>query len=181
MHRYAVVAATLIGFSTFELQRAHAQDVQPAKEELREPAKIYSPYVERTAKNKNFAEGLYWGDTHLHTAYSTDAGMIGNRLAPDQAYRFARGEEVITSTGQRARLIRPLDFLVIADHAENLGLAPMIAESNSELLRTEWGRKFHDMVKAGNGYDAFTTWGTEAVAKNTDLIKSPKMQRTVWD
>jgi len=88
-------------------------------------AQNYSPFVERKG-----LETVYWGDTHLHTAYSTDAGMIGNTLSPDEAYRFARGEEVTSSTGIPARLVRPLDFLVVSDHAENLGLAPMIAESN---------------------------------------------------
>jgi hypothetical protein len=153
----------------------------PSRDQLPEPQRIYSPYVERGSDDSMFAEGVYWGDTHLHTSYSTDAGMIGNRLDPEQAYRFALGEEVLTSTGQRARIVRPLDFLVIADHAANLGLAPMIAESNPDLLATEWGKKFHDMVKAGNGYDAFTLWGTEGVAQNRDLIGSPKMTRTVWD
>jgi hypothetical protein len=90
----------------------------------------YSPYLHQAQPNR-----VLWGDTHLHTAYSTDAGMIGNYLGPDEAFRFARGETVTAAMGERARLIRPLDFLVVADHAENLGLAPMIAESNPELLR----------------------------------------------
>jgi hypothetical protein len=181
MYRFSTLGLALIAVWMLGLAPVRAQDIGPAKEELREPQKIYSPYVERTVANKNFAEGLYWGDTHLHTAYSTDAGMIGNRLGPEEAYRFARGEEVITSSGQRARIIRPLDFLVVSDHAENLGLSPMIAESNADLLKSEWGKKFYDLVKAGEGYEAFRLWGTEALAKNTDLIKSPKMQRTVWD
>ena len=92
----------------------------------------YSPYLDQ-----GFPDRVYFGDTHLHTSYSTDAGMVGNRLGPEEAYRFARGEEVISSTGLRARLQRPLDFLVVSDHAENLGLAPMIEESNPDLLRTE--------------------------------------------
>jgi hypothetical protein len=156
-------------------------DISPGEAEVAEPQKIYSPYVERTATDANFAEGLYWGDTHLHTRYSTDAGMIGNKLSPEEAYRFAKGEEVITSSGQRARLIRPLDFLVVSDHAENLGLAPMIAEANPELLKTEFGRKFYDMVKAGEGYQAFRLWGEKGLAVNKDLIDNPKMMRTVWE
>jgi hypothetical protein len=155
--------------------------LSPAKKDLPEEEKIYSPYVERTVTDKNFAEGLFWGDTHLHTKYSTDSGMIGNKLGPEEAYRFARGEEVISSTGQRARLIRPLDFLVVSDHAENLGLAPMIAESNAELLKTKYGKKWHDMVKAGQGYEAFREWGTIGVAQNKDPIGNRKMQRLIWD
>ena len=88
-----------------------------------EPQKIYSPYVEQTQSDEDFAEGVYFGDTHVHTSYSADAGMLGTALGPEEAYRFALGEEVLSSTGQRVRLIRPLDFLVVADHAENLGLA----------------------------------------------------------
>jgi len=107
-------------------------------------AQSYSPFVDRKG-----LETVYWGDTHLHTAYSTDAGMIGNTMTPDDAYRFARGEEVTSSTGIPARLVRPLDFLVVSDHAENLGLAPMIAESNPRLLSNPWGKDIHDMVKAG--------------------------------
>jgi hypothetical protein len=150
-------------------------------EEIRAPEKIYSPYVERKVSDANFAEGVYWGDTHLHTSYSTDAGMMGNRLGPEQAYRFARGEEVIASHGMRARLIRPLDFLVVSDHAENLGLAPYIDESNPDLLTSEWGRMVHDLVKAGKSREAFQAWLDDAVTKGNDPIGNPKMARSVWD
>ena len=155
--------------------------VNPGKDQIPPPKRHYSPYVERNSATSDFSEGVFWGDTHLHTSYSTDAGMIGCRLGPEEAYRFALGEVITTSSGQQARLIRPLDFLVVADHAENLGLAPMIAEDNADLLKTEYGKKFSELVKAGKGYEAFLTWGTEGVAKNTDLIGSPKMTRTVWD
>ena len=149
--------------------------------DISEPPEIYSPYVERTVADSNFAEGVYWGDTHLHTSYSSDAGMMGNTLGPAEAFRFARGEEVLTSHGQRARLIRPLDFLVVADHAENLGLAPYIAESNPDLLQSEWGRTVHDMVKAGDSRGAFQKWLVDAVTKGVDPINSQKMNRSVWD
>ena len=104
----------------------------------------YSPYPEQDFPNR-----VFFGDTHLHTSYSSDAGMIGNTLGPEEAYRFARGETVTSSTGLPARLSRPLDFLVVADHAENLGLAPAIVESNPELLENAWGKKVHDLVKQG--------------------------------
>ena len=96
----------------------------------------YSPYPEKTFPNR-----VYFGDTHLHTSYSTDAGMVGATIGPEEAYRFARGETVISSTGLPARLSRPLDFLVVSDHAENLGLAPAIAESDPDLLKNPWNRQ----------------------------------------
>ena len=160
---------------------ASAQDISPAKEDISSPPQNYSPFVERTVRNRNFAEGLFWGDTHLHTMFSTDAGMIGNTLTPEDAYSFARGEEVVTSSGLRLRISRPLDFLVVSDHAENLGLPIMLQEANRDLLATEYGRRLYDLVKAGQGYDAFTLWGSEGLAKNRDLIDRPKINRTIWD
>ncbi len=77
----------------------------------------YSPYAGR-----NFPTRVLWGDTHLHTANSLDAAAFGNTLGPEEALRFARGEEIVSSSGQRVKLSRPLDFLVVADHAE--GWAP---------------------------------------------------------
>jgi hypothetical protein len=138
-------------------------------------ADTYSPYL-----NRQGMEQVYWGDTHLHTAYSTDAGMIGNTLGPDAAYRFARGEEVVSSSGIPARLSRPLDFLVVSDHAENLGLAPMIAESNPKLLANPWGKDIHDLVKAGKGYDAFAKWGQEAMLPLKDPIADPELYSSIW-
>src|SRR5690242_9363746 len=69
----------------------------------------YSPYA-----GQNYPTRVLWGDTHLHTANSLDAAAFGNTLGPEPAYRFARGEEVVSSSGQAARLSRPLDFLVVA-------------------------------------------------------------------
>ncbi|WP_170480724.1 DUF3604 domain-containing protein [Ruegeria arenilitoris] len=160
---------------------AFAQDIAPAAEDIAGPPQNYSPFVERTVRNRNFAEGLYWGDTHLHTMFSTDAGMIGNTLTPEDAYRFARGEEVITSSGQRVRIGRPLDFLVVSDHAENLGMPVMLAEANRDLLATEYGKRFYDLVQAGEGYEAFRLWGTDGVSQNRDVIDNPKINRTIWD
>ena len=176
MKRTAALALGLLPAMT-----SAQQGVNPSKENLKDPPRTYSPFVERSSKGSDFAEGVFWGDTHLHTSYSTDAGMIGCRLGPEDAYRFALGEVVTTSSGQRARMIRPLDFLVVADHAENLGLAPMIKESNPDLLKNEMGKKLYDLVNAGKGYDAFMIWGTEGVAKNTDIIDDDKITRTVWD
>ena len=77
---------------------------------------------------------VFFGDTHFHTNLSFDAGLVGTRLDVDAGYRFARGETVISNTGQSVQLIRPLDFLVITDHAEFIGLAPMIQTVGSGAL-----------------------------------------------
>ena len=136
----------------------------------------YSPYLQQ-----NYPDQVLWGDTHLHTTYSADAGMFGNRLGPDEAYRFAKGQTVTSSTGVRARLLRPLDWLVIADHAENLGLAPMIAESNPDLLRSEWGRAIHDLARSGKLSDAYTMWGKRMVTGDDPLAGNEALTRSMWE
>ena len=99
------------------------------------PGRAYSPYAGR-----GFPSRVYWGDTHLHTAYSMDAGAFGNRLGLDEAYQFARGEEVTTATGLQARLSRPLDFLVIADHSDNMGFFPDLFDGKAFILEDPTGR-----------------------------------------
>ena len=95
----------------------------------------YSPNVYR-----DYPDRVYWGDTHLHSNQSLDAYGVGNRtLSPDDAYRFAKGGTVTAQSGQAVRLLRPLDFLVIADHAENLGVMPRLEAGDSRLLSKEAG------------------------------------------
>lgn len=112
--------------------------------EMMESEPVYSPFVGR-----DFPDQVLFGDTHFHTELSFDAGLIGTRLDTDDAYRFARGEKVISNTGQPVQLIRPLDFLVITDHAELIGLAPQIRNSAPELLADPWGRHIYDMFNSG--------------------------------
>jgi hypothetical protein len=80
----------------------------------------------------------------------------------------------------RAKLQRPYDFLVVSDHAENLGLAPMIAESNAELLKTAFGRLVHDLVKAGKGVEAYEAWIKPMNARQDPLKGQEQMARSMW-
>ena len=118
--------------------------------------KVYSPYAQR-----GFPEKPLWGDTHLHTNLSMDAGLFGNRLPPRDAYRFARGEEVVSSTGQAVRLSRPLDWLVIADHSDGIGFFSDISIGKPELMAYEQSARW---VKA------FQEGGDAAVQATLDLI-----------
>ncbi len=143
----------------------------------------YSPYVDSALPADPDKDRPYFGDTHLHTSYSTDAGMIGNTLGPDDAYRFAKGEKVTSSTGLPVRLQRPLDFLVVADHSENLGLAPAIAEGNPAIANHPWGKTVYDLARAGTieGVSkAFDIW-LAAVASGTDpLADQAELKASMW-
>ena len=98
------------------------------------PKPPYSPYAGR-----NYPTRPYFGDTHLHTSFSMDAGAFGARLTPRDAYRFARGEEVTASSGQPVKLSRPLDFLVVADHSDNMGFFPDLFAGKSRNARQSDG------------------------------------------
>jgi hypothetical protein len=111
--------------------------------------KPYSPYAGR-----NYPTRPLFGDTHLHTSFSFDAGAFGCRLGPREAYRFARGEEVVASMGERVKLARPLDFLVVTDHSDNLGFFPQLLAGDPKLLADPQGRKWYDMIQSGQGADA---------------------------
>ncbi len=106
----------------------------------------YSPYAGR-----DFATNVYWGDTHLHTDISMDAGAFGNRLGLDAAYRFARGEQVDSSNAGPVKLARPLDFLVIADHSDNMGFFPDMLAGAEHVLADPTGKDWYDRIKAGDG------------------------------
>jgi hypothetical protein len=115
-----------------------------SSEDAFKPQKHYSPYAGR-----NFPTQVFWGDTHLHTGMSMDAGAFGARLTPEDAYRFARGEELTSSTGLQVKLDRPLDFLVVADHSDNMGFFPRLYAGDPEMLADPTGRKWYDMVQEG--------------------------------
>jgi hypothetical protein len=138
---------------------ASAQDPVPSKEGLKRafPAQThYSPYAGR-----NFPTQVYWGDTHLHTGMSMDAGAFGARLSPEDAYRFALGEELTSSTGLKVKLFRPLDFLVVADHSDNMGFFPRLYAGEQDMLADPTGRRWYDMVQAG---------GEKGVQAATEII-----------
>jgi hypothetical protein len=103
----------------------------------------YSPRAKEA-----FATHVYWGDTHLHTRMSFDAYISrGNRLGPDEAYRFAKGQAVTASNGMIVRLGRPLDFLVVADHAENLGVAIGLVKKDTQLLNSKAAREMWQRLR----------------------------------
>lgn len=96
-----------------------------------------------------FPERPLWGDTHLHTSNSVDAFGFGVRLGPEEALRFAAGEEVTATTGMKAKLSRPLDFLVVTDHAEFIGATKAMYEAPRLLIRDERMRRWYDMMHEG--------------------------------
>jgi hypothetical protein len=146
------------------------------------PRMKYSPYAGHAYPTR-----VFFGDTHHHTANSGDAATAGTVLSPEQAYRFARGEEVLSSTGVPVKLSRPLDFLVISDHAEGLGVGLEFLKGNPALLADPTLVRWNQMAKAG-GSQALKAKNeiVAAQAKGTlpAVLQDPKVvgpiMKSVW-
>ena len=166
----AIGACLSLSLNTF------AQDVPRLTDEQIKNLKSidYSPYPQQKFPNK-----VYFGETHLHTSFSTDAGMVGNTLGPEDAFKIARGEPFVSSMGVPGQLSRPFDFVVITDHSENLGLAPAIAKSDPLLLASSWGKEIHDLVKAGKPMEAFDMFVAQ-IMKGENALEGDDMLRTYW-
>ena len=120
--------ALILFVIAFVLLTACGRD-EPGPKASAEP----EPTVEKAPARASFAEqeaavpqnplkDAYFGETHLHTGVSMDAFIAGNRLTPDDAYRFAKGEEMMVN-GRMHRIKRPLDFCAVTDHSEFMGEA----------------------------------------------------------
>ena len=138
-------------------------------------AEDYSPYG-----GEDFPRNVYFGDTHVHSSWSADAGNMGNRrIGPDEVYRFARGETVTAHNGQPVRLKRPLDFFLLSDHAEYLGVMNMLDEDDEVLLATETGRRWSKWRKNGEHMKVFAEFGV-ALLQGVDAIRSDAVEETNW-
>lgn len=140
-------------------------------------AKEYSPFVRAHDPME-----LLWGDTHVHSSFSMDANVLGNtRLDPGDAYRFARGETVTANSGQPVRLDRPLDFLVVADHAEYMGVLPKLRAEDPTLLSDPDGKRIFDALMgdpetARQMMDALIS----SLTANRPILDNPAAKRDIW-
>ena len=137
------------------------------------------------ASNARAAEELpqlFWGDLHLHTSNSLDANLSNNiTLGPDVAYRFAKGEAIRMPNGRRAKLDRPLDFLMVSDHAEYLGVFSMIRRKDPRVAGSETATKVSRFIAEN------PVFGPEQISKLTALLDGdplgadPALRRAVWE
>lgn len=120
-------------------------------------AQVYSPYAER-----EFATELLFGETHVHSALSADAGGGGTRLMPRDVYRFASGEQLNSNTGQPVKLARPFDFFALTEHTDGMGAFTDLLRGAPNLLADEQGKYFYEEFNAG---------GDRAKAASIELIR----------
>lgn len=115
----------------------------------------YSPPVANDHPDR-----VYWGDTHLHTNQSPDAFTFGNRtITPADAYEFAMGKTVVSQTGIKAKLARPLDFLMVSDHAEFMGIFPKVFSGSPDMAKTQLGQRWANYVAQGKHHFVLMEFG----------------------
>jgi hypothetical protein len=126
---------------------------------------------------------VFWGDTHLHTSYSPDAFFFGNATAdPDTAYRYAKGYPVVHPYHKgRIQIHTPLDFLVVADHAEMMAVPLRLAQGDEALTKTANGKRIIQMLKAGKGQEVFLQF-IERINANEpyDDLNTEQTRKSVW-
>ena len=149
----SVLATALLAMSSYAAEQGvlypEGSVDKKALEKILPDKPPYSPYADL-----KFPTRPLFGDTHVHTSYSLDAGAAGCRLGPADALRFGKGEEVMASSGQRVKLSRPLDFMVVADHSDGFGLFPRLMDGDPVLLADPQIRKWYDLIKGGKGAQA---------------------------
>jgi hypothetical protein len=150
MQSSGLTTAVLVGLASSALlpgcsRTDPGQAAAPATPEAAAPA---------ASASAAYPTRVYFGDTHLHTALSMDAGAAGAKLLPADAYRFAKGEEVTSATGQKAKLSRPLDFLVVSDHSDQMGLITDLQAGKPEILANATAKQWYDMMNSGKGSEA---------------------------
>jgi len=169
-----LVCACLLGSSPV----ARAADGAPMDcSRSNRPEAPYSPYV-----GKDFPKNVYFGDTHVHTSYSFDAGVILS-LGPIDAYRLARGEELVSPySNQPVKLVRPLDFLVVADHAEYLGIVPMVLKEDPRLMEEPSARRWSELLKEGSFESRYKAYREllSSFDERNELIKNPDIKESAW-
>jgi len=179
----AVVAITALTLPSAAL----AQDMgSPSPDAIKGlyPGKAYSPYAQRSFPSK-----IYWGETHLHTGVSLDAGLFGNTLGHEEAYRFARGEEVKSATGLPVKLGRPLDWLVITDHSDMMGFATDLQRGAPNILAVPKGKEWYEGFKKGGeaagkaAFDLITHFTQNKIPKKLlgNYTPGSPVYTQVWD
>ena len=182
-----IMSSLVICFTMSSASLASASDIgTPTPDALVKglyPGIGYSPYAQRS-----FPNNVFWGETHLHTGLSLDAGLFGNILNHEDAYRFARGEEVTASGGVKARLGRPLDWLVITDHSDMMGIATDIQQGAPNILEDPKGKEWHEGFKKGGkaageaAFDLITNFSQMTLPEKlvTDYSPGSEVYNNLW-
>lgn len=172
---FAIYSSTLV----LAQQQVGEMTLNPDQPGILMKKKGYSPYAGR-----KFPTQVFWGDTHLHTSNSLDARAFGVLLGPEEAYKLARGEEIIATHGEAVKLSRPLDWLVVSDHSDGMGAMNEIVAGNPNLLRDPTVKDWHVRVNEGGQTALAATMdviNSFALGNIPEILLDKRFTQTIWD
>jgi hypothetical protein len=132
----------------------------------------------------DYPERALFGDTHVHTGWSADAGQDGAVTGPEDAFRLASGEEVTSNTGQKVKLRRPMDWMVITDHSDGMGTINEIQAGNPEMISDPFLKRMYESMKAGDEAESSKVM-LELIQRQSDgrlpkQVMDPKWMVSAW-
>lgn len=129
----------------------------------------------------DYPQNVYWGDTHLHTRNSADAYSLGNmNLTPADAYRFARGQAIMAHNGMQVQLRRPLDFLVVSDHAEYLGGYYRFNVNDPLVVNTDAGKQWAGYIASGDSVKMIAAFTASMSDPENNYPFPEAVRRAIW-
>jgi hypothetical protein len=176
----SVVVGLLMGVTALAQDPVASDDIgiiNPEAAAHAFPKRGFSPYAGR-----NYPTRVFWGDQHVHTGWSVDAGAFGATLGPEDALRFARGEQVTSSLGEPAKLSRPLDWAAVTDHSDAAGVIFEIRDGNPNLMTDPLAKRWHDMMASGQGVQAASEMiAAQSNNKVPPAMKDPRLAMSIWE
>ena len=135
--------------------------------------------------NRKYPERVLWGDEHVHTGWSVDAGLFGATLSPEDTVRFVRGEEMKSSTGRPTKLHRPFDWVAVTDHSDGMGTINQIRDKNPEFMADPIVKGWADDLSSGDPTRgraaAFGVINRQATKTLPKVMMDPKWLGTAWE
>jgi hypothetical protein len=157
----------------------------PAPESTAPAAPAASAQPDAAESGAAYPTDAYFGDTHVHTGWSADAGMDGATLTPEDAYRFARGEEVKSNSGLPAKLGRPYDWFMITDHSDGMGTINEIVAGNPEMMQDETLKRWRDALTSGDEKQAADAKSELIIMQSEErlppMVMDPKWMKSAWE
>ncbi len=172
------VALAMLPIAAIAQVQTDAGTIEPAEVERFFNQAGYSPYAGR-----NYPTRPLWGEQHLHTSWSPDAIAAGTRVGPDEALRYAKGEEITSSTGQKVKLSRPYDWIVVADHSDALGVMSAVLDGDPALMADPKLKEWSQGMNAGGA--AATAVVMEMImlqgrGELPEAVTAPDVQFDMW-
>ncbi|MGI9265478.1 MAG: DUF3604 domain-containing protein [Gammaproteobacteria bacterium] len=137
------------------------------------------------AQAKNYPNNAYFGDTHVHTGWSMDAGMDGAVKTPDEAYRLAIGQEIESNSGMKVKLARPFDWFMITDHSDAMGVINQVVDGNPEMLADSTVKRWSEALNSADEAAAAAAKSELIVMQSEerlpDVVMDPKWMKVAWE